>query len=192
MTTPTITDYLKYANLQMAAEAFIRDEKTGELARSGSLLIAALIRGNNHSSKFTKIQAEAFAEQWEVVDQRANTTTGFSGTLFRNKANPNEHVISLRSTEFIDDTVRDNLACNTYEIKNTGYAWGQISDMEAWYAELKKTGGPLDGKAFSVTGYSLEDHLATGFSLLYPGAVQGTPMFEAANAAIYKVTKGEL
>lgn len=25
---PTIADYLKYANLQMAAEAFIRNEKT--------------------------------------------------------------------------------------------------------------------------------------------------------------------
>ena len=34
MTTPTITDYLKYANLQMAAEAFIRDEKTDVLAAS--------------------------------------------------------------------------------------------------------------------------------------------------------------
>ena len=28
MNTPTVTDYLKFANLQMAAEAFIRDEKT--------------------------------------------------------------------------------------------------------------------------------------------------------------------
>ena len=26
MTTPTIADYLKYANLQMAAEAFLYDE----------------------------------------------------------------------------------------------------------------------------------------------------------------------
>lgn len=190
MTTPTITDYLKYANLQMAAEAFIRDEKTGELARSGSLLIAALIRGNNHSSKFTKIQAEAFAEQWEVVDQRANTTTGFSGTLFRNKANPNEHVISLRSTEFIDDTVRDNLACNTYEIKNTGYAWGQISDMEAWYAELKKTGGPLDGKAFSVTGYSLGGHLATAFNMLHSDDVEQVVTFNGAGVG--EVTDGTL
>lgn len=28
MTAPTIVDYLKYANLQMAAEAFIYDETT--------------------------------------------------------------------------------------------------------------------------------------------------------------------
>jgi hypothetical protein len=34
MATPTITDYLKFANLQMAAEAFIRDPKTGILARN--------------------------------------------------------------------------------------------------------------------------------------------------------------
>jgi pimeloyl-ACP methyl ester carboxylesterase len=166
MTTLTITDYLKYANLQMAAEAFILDETTKELASSGELLIDALTEGNKHSSKFTQTQAEAFAAQWEVLDQRVNTSTGFSGTLFRNKANPNELVMSFRSTEFIDDAARDNLATNTQEIKNTGWAWGQIADMEAWYAELNADPALLQGKQFSVTGYSLGGHLATAFNLL--------------------------
>ena len=53
MNTPTVTDYLKFANLQMAAEAFIRDEKTKQLASDGELLINALVEGNKHASRFT-------------------------------------------------------------------------------------------------------------------------------------------
>ena len=102
MANPTISDYLKYANLQMAAEAFlINGDGT---PKTGSDYTQALTDGNFHASKFTATQAAEFAAQWEVVDQLANTTTGFSGTLFRNKANPNELVISMRSTEFIDFT----------------------------------------------------------------------------------------
>ena len=106
MATPTITDYLKFANLQMAAEAFIRDPKTGILASSGQALIDALKAGNNHASRFTQTQATAFADQWKVVDQTPNTPSGFSGTLFQSNTNPNEYVISFRSTEFIDDAIR--------------------------------------------------------------------------------------
>lgn len=51
---PTIADYLKYANLQMAAEAFIRNEITNILADSGQPLIDALISGNGHASRFTE------------------------------------------------------------------------------------------------------------------------------------------
>ena len=83
MPTLTTADYLKYANLQMAAEAFIRDEQTLVLASAPEAVIARLIAGNNRSLLFTETQATAFAGQWEVLDQRANTATGFSGTLFK-------------------------------------------------------------------------------------------------------------
>ena len=74
----TITDYLKYANLQMAAEAFIRNESTLALAGSGQALKDALVDGNKRSFKFTETQATAFADPttgWTVLDQRANTTS---------------------------------------------------------------------------------------------------------------------
>jgi len=48
--------------------------------------------------------------------------------------------MSLRSTEFIDDAVRDNMATNALEIRNTGFAWGQLSDLQKWYGELKQRG----------------------------------------------------
>lgn len=40
-----------------------------------------------------------------------------------------------------------NKPTNELEIKATGFAWGQIADMQAWYAELKvdpkKPGGGI-------------------------------------------------
>ena len=182
----------------MAAEAFIRDEKTDVLASTGQLLINALVTGNNHASKFTASEAAKFADHWQVLDQRANTNTGFSGTLFQcikddptTGAKAGELTVSFRSTEFVDDAVRDNLATNTDEIKNTGWAWGQISDMEDWYDKLKKDPKLLGDKPFSVTGYSLGGHLATAFNLLHPdSALQQVVTFNGAGVG--KITSGTL
>jgi len=158
-----ISDYLKYANLQMAAEAFIRDPISLEMTQD---LATVLINGNKHASVFTATQASQFAAEWEAVDQRANTPTGFSGTLFKNKAT-GELVMSFRSTEFIDDSARDNQATNAMEIKAYGFAFGQIRDMEDWYKELRNDGRIPEGAAFSVTGYSLGGHLATAFNMMH-------------------------
>lgn len=160
---------LKFANLQMAAEAV--DLSAGI---TGNDYTAALVKGNNSSSKFTDVQAAEFAANWEVVEHKSNTATGFSGTLFRYTGATDlskglthgELVLSFRSTEFNDDAARDNQATNTMEIKPYGWAFGQIADMEAWYAELNASGSKLGNKSYSVTGYSLGGHLATAFNLL--------------------------
>lgn len=186
MTAPTIAEYLKYAHLQMAAEAFIRDEKTNRLDNNGVAYVNALISGNDHSSRFVASQADKFTGEWEVLDQRPNTKTGFSGTLFRNRET-REVVLSLRSTEFIDDAARDNKATNELEIKETGFAWGQIADMQQWYAELKRDATKLGaGPAFSVTGYSLGGHLATVFNLLNAGAAERVVTFNGAGVGLVK------
>jgi Ca2+-binding RTX toxin-like protein len=180
-TTLTVSEYLKYANLQMAAEAFIRDETTGALRGSGDQMAQALVVGNKHASVFTATQAADFAAQWDVLDQKANTSTGFSGTLFRNKAT-GELVMSLRSTEFIDDAARDNQATNALEIAKYGFAFGQLRDMEDWYNTLNQPGGALAGQHFSVTGYSLGGHLATAFNMLHgsEGRIKEVVTFNSA------------
>ena len=84
MTTPSIADLLKYADLQMAAEAFLENRADpSTVLKDEAALTAALIRGNNHASKFTETQAKNFLAHWTVVAQQPNTGTGFSGTLFR-------------------------------------------------------------------------------------------------------------
>jgi hypothetical protein len=192
---PTITDYLKYANLQMAAEALLVDS-LGNPYTDVDNVKRALIAGNGHSSRFTQELATQFTDQWQVVDQSANTLTGFSGTLFRAiktdvaaGITAGDLVISFRSTEFIDDAVRDNLATNSMEIKNTGFAWGQLADMEAWYKSLVD-GGKITGP-LSATGYSLGGHLATAFNMLHGSAVIDQ-VVTFNGAGVGKVTQGSL
>lgn len=191
MTTPTIADYLKYANLQMAAEAFLFDEATLHVKVD---IPKALKEGNLHASVFTQAQADAFAAQWEVLDQQANTSTGFSGTLFKaikdNLAlgiHKDELVLSFRSTEFVDDAIRDSAATNSLEIKDGGFAWGQLRDMEAWYQELNQKGlldtPSGDPAKLSVTGYSLGGHLATTFNLLRQQEAQAGQALPGAPSA---------
>jgi Ca2+-binding RTX toxin-like protein len=165
-----IETYLKYANLQMAAESLfgvLPTDEAGLITGAASMTEATLTTGNNRSSRFTETQAKQFLdeEKWKVVEHQSNTKTGFSGTLFQNTITK-EYVMSFRSTEFIDDAARDGEATNTLEIKEKGWAFGQIADMEAWYASLKADATKLGTNSFSVTGYSLGGNLATAFSIL--------------------------
>src|SRR5690606_2922707 len=114
-----------------------------------------------------------------------------SGTVFRcikddplTGAKADELVMSFRSTEFIDDAARDNMATNTLEIADTGIAWGQNRDMVNWYTALTEPGGVLAGQSFSVTGYSLGGHLATAFNLIYAAAKE-TVTFNGAGVGAY-------
>lgn len=197
MSNPTPAELLKYADLQMAAEAFLRINKVGDLIPGGTDLANALIDGNNRASKFTTVQAENFAKHWEVVDQKANTATGFSGTLFKcilddpaTGAKKDELVMSFRSTEFLDDNARDNMATNTMELSEFGWAFGQIADMEKWYAEIRSSHSAdflnAPGGQFAVTGYSLGGSLASAFAKLrvedgtYAARVSGVYTFNGA------------
>ena len=129
-----------------------------------------LQEGNTHLSRFTQSEADKFASDYEVLaqcrnDPRLASGAGFSGTLFRNRST-GELTLSFRSTEFVDDAVRDTLATGKLEIKELGWAFGQIAEMEQWYSELRSNPNLLAGKNFSVTGYSLGGHLATAFNIL--------------------------
>jgi len=183
---PSVLDSLKFASLQLAAEAFLLDDNLKPIGNK-TALIGALVDGNLHASRFSRADAERFASEWEVLNQTDSTPTGFSATLFK-RLGSEEFVISFRSTEFIDDAVRDTLATNAMEITDTGWAWGQISDMEKWFAQLRAPGGALHGKEFSVTGYSLGGHLATAFNLLHPGEATQVVTFNGAGVGLIKGT----
>lgn len=158
--TNEISDQVVYANLQMAAESVF-------LPSAGQIPVSALTRGNDRSSKTPTVIAEQIAKDWTIAAHIENTTTGLSATLFKSKTG--EYVMSIRSTEFIDDAVRDNKATNELEVKDTGFAIGQLADLEKWYQESVK---PLTaGGALTVTGYSLGGHLATAFEQLHRSEV---------------------
>lgn len=167
---PTIADYKKYADLQMAAESMFGIPNTAPPGTPSMVMDSTgLVAGNARASRFTSTQAQDFIDaKWTVVEHISNTTTGFSGTLFRN-TQTHELVLSMRSTEFVDDAARDSQATNSVEIYERGFAFGQIADMEAWYTYLKTTYQEAFVKAggkVAVTGYSLGGHLATAFAQL--------------------------
>ena len=110
-----VTTYLKYANVQMAAESLFgltnSNAAPGENSPVKTILsLTTLTDGNGRASKFPTTLATQFLESWELVEHIANTKTGFSGTLFKAKATnaelgitEGELVLSFRSTEFADD-----------------------------------------------------------------------------------------
>jgi len=189
-----IATYLKYADLQMAAESLfgvLPNDSTGAIKDATSMTQSSLIDGNKRSSKFTEVLAKQFLDDgWAVVEHKTNTSTGFSGTLFRN-TKTGELVMSFRSTEFIDDAARDNQATNKMEISEGGWAMGQIADMEAWYRELNANPNKLGGKTFTVTGYSLGGHLATAFNLLHQAEGRITSTYTFNGAGVGKVKDGQ-
>ena len=191
MNTFSSSELLIYANLQIAAETLygLLEKPAGdpnilmnnndisdinaELFKENSYE-GLLTQGNNHTSIFSQTQAEQFAQDWQVVQHMNNTKTGFSGTLFKathdienTNIKDGDLVISFRSTEFVEDNVRDNIATNTLEITEVGWAMGQVSDMEAWFQTLKKEGLISNNQQITVTGYSLGGHLATSFHILH-------------------------
>ena len=74
---PTITDYLKYANLQMAAEALygfdanVDSNLTPGARRENWALNTQdnLTTGNRHASKFTASEAAKLSADWVVVER---------------------------------------------------------------------------------------------------------------------------
>jgi hypothetical protein len=103
-------ELLKFAHIQMAAEALLGGLNP-ESERDQ--LINALIVGNRRASAFPVVLAGEFADEWVVVSHRENAAgSGFSGTLFRSRspnsdAGTHEYALAFRSTEFVDDSIRD-------------------------------------------------------------------------------------
>lgn len=85
-----ISTYLKYAHLQIAAEAFIAPKNsTPANIDFASLAGSVLTEGNTRSSRFTPTDAEWFEKDWEVVEHISNTPTGFWLMLTPNRTSSN-------------------------------------------------------------------------------------------------------
>jgi len=159
----TISKYLDLCHLQVAAEALL--DVTPDLK-------TALEIGNKHNTKLTPTEAEDFVARFDVVAHKPNTNTGFSGTLFKAKDNDaqsglqeGQYFLVFRSTEFVDDAIRDSEGTNMSIAKN-GWAFGQICAMEEWYKGLLDSKDlPATGD-LTIVGYSLGGHLANAFRLL--------------------------
>ena len=142
-----INTLLRFVNLQIAAEAIYGFDPRplngvpivlvpGATASGREITAAELRDGNKRSSLFPDVVSNEFGQQYQLLEHISNTETGFSGTLFRYKGPDDESsglktgdkILSFRSTEFVDDAVRENQATNIGEIQKKGWAFGQIAD----------------------------------------------------------------
>lgn len=98
------------------------------------------------------LQADKFVTDWQVVSQADNDNSGFSATLLRRRGGGNpEYTIAFRSTEYRSeanggDWQRDVMNADI-EIKDSGFAFGQIRSMRRWWANLidgRDAGGAVD------------------------------------------------
>lgn len=196
MTTNQSAALLDYSKVQIVAEGMFGFAHVDAPAatRTGTIQDEWLTQGNDHSSRLTDADIKEFKNNWDLVEHIANTATGFSGTLLKCKVDDpskgltaGQLVISFRSTEFIEDSVRDNQATNTLELSAFGWAFGQIADMQKWYADLKTRYAPAfaaSNNQVDVTGYSLGGSLATTFNPLFPSDIRKTYTFNGAGVGL--------
>jgi hypothetical protein len=163
---PSLKDLRDLSQAQLAAEAFLVFGN-GNL-KTGAGLDDALKEGNRHASKFTVSELQKFKTTWTVMSQEANTTTGSAARLLQNNISE-EYVLAFRSTEFIDDAVRDNKATNDFEIKDTGWAWVKSVTWKT-VRDAERTGWASLWQAFFRHRLQPGGHLATAFNLFHPGA----------------------
>lgn len=146
-------------------------------------------------------QAQKFAEDYLVVDQRPNTAEGFSAAVFKRG---DEYFLSVRGTEQI--WTRDGLVdwnSNLNQVGRDGIAAGQAVDLFNYLQDLTAqqdsvvrhytynrttrqvtystsiaaADGVLFNKNFSVTGHSLGGQLALVASRLLPDRVNAAYSF---------------
>jgi hypothetical protein len=101
--------------------------------------------------------------------------------------------LSFRSTEYRQeadggDFVRDAQDADM-DIFTAGFAFAQIQDMEAYYADLKASGKLPAGAVLNVTGYSLGSHLATVFTELHTAEINQTTIFNGAGRGDFNTSQ---
>ncbi len=97
--------------------------------------VRAALRDPQLKGYFSASQADSFIEHWRVVDHQANTTFGYSSTLFASKDKPSEFVFAMRGTEPI---LLDGMT-DIGDIVFDGLAIDQIVDM---YNEWQRLNAP--------------------------------------------------
>jgi hypothetical protein len=87
---------------------------------------------------FSATQAAEFADRYELIDHLANTDSGFSSTLFKDKNGV--HTLAFRGTE-PGDAWNDFLKADVSDIFIGGIAIHQAVDMFNYYQSLTTEAG---------------------------------------------------
>lgn len=211
--TTQIRAWLDNAVLQSVAESYLDMIPQFGGSRSIDEVLAAGVNNleknpdGKGATRLTEQQITWFKANYEIVTHYPNDPSGFSATLFKNKAT-GAYTLSFRSTEYElqakgGDWERDGANGADGVIKTDGMALAQLSAMETFYANLQQgkvkdangnwvanadaqsfANDLAGGKPLNVTGYSLGAHMATSFTLLHWDEVTQAYAYNAAGAGV--------
>ncbi len=85
----------------------------------------------------TSTQSDEFIKHWDVINHQPDTSSGFSGTLFKNKQS-GEYVFANRGTV---PNYSDIIQADLFGIVLQGKASGQLIDMFRYFKQLETTKG---------------------------------------------------
>ena len=157
MANKKIQTYADMVNLQVASEAFLRDQLTPAAIK------AALINGNENNSKEPDGIAELFrtgnpasGSRYQLIAHQDLTLnaghtvpgvqnkSGFSASVFLDTTT-NQYTLSIRSTEFAL-SIKDpgDINADLPEIFSYGWAFAQINSLEAFWTALRN-GNAVNG-----------------------------------------------
>jgi len=160
----TISAWLDSAQVQIASESYLQ----GVLAKPRELRVS-LLAGNTPSAYVDATgqqigegsirlvgsadenlgqQIDRFLDKYEIIDQHANDSSGFSATLLRTRSgepDAGRYVLAFRSTEAKNpipgalggDFDRDGYYGADGEIQKYGYAFGQLLAMQRYWQRLQ-------------------------------------------------------
>ena len=152
-----------------------------------------------HPTRMTQTQADWFTDNYEIAHHKPNQASGFSATLIQSKRDPTVYTLAIRSSELRfdingGDRARDVDGADS-ELLGRGFAFGQLVDLEAYYAELTDPDGLNllpPGSTLNLTGYSLSSHLATVFTEMHPEAVNHAYVFNGPGRGNFDESVGTL
>lgn len=163
----TVKEYLDYAELAQASYSGFRE---GMFGRDNKLYIDALMEDNK--AEFSQIQAENFANRYEVKAIANPLLTGLDAVLFYDRDN-HKYVLSIRGTSSAADVLSDIL------LATKGVAYDQLSALNSFYNQWILDGTIPIGAQIDVTGHSLGGALAQVFAAQHPSGVANTYSYNA-------------
>lgn len=138
----TIQDLFQQAQLAEAAYANLWNIGTNSVITDRELVRAAL-RDRDNNMSFSEAQADAFVNQWKVIDHIPDTAAGFSATIFErldaNKNGTGEFSLAIRGS-----TAANYLAdfyADTALIAIDGIAVRQVVDLYNFWQRATTSAG---------------------------------------------------
>ena len=132
MTITTVSKLSDFAQLSVASYALF---SPGALSDLGSQ--KAALKG---AANMTETQAIDFLNKYDLVHHTPNNSTGFSATIFRDKAT-SKLIFSVRGTEIPSNVVPDLIVADVFHIGTEGYAKSQATSLYRYWKQLTTVGG---------------------------------------------------